>query len=178
MTPPRFPATTTTTTTTSDGYTTRSSASTSRRADVCVPSSSAMSMAAEAGAGAGSPVPGKSMLRSRAVGIGSSAPSTVLPNTDLEELVETSDEWIASRTGIRKRHLLKQVREREKRDGTACVFAPGSVRKHCLLLLLPCWCADGYRQWQASVCRAFVRRRVPPFFGLGLHVRRVGRAGR
>ncbi|CAM9246187.1 unnamed protein product [Scytosiphon promiscuus] len=56
----------------------------------------------------GEPVPGKSMLRSRAVGIGSSAPATVLPNSDLEELVETSDEWIATRTGIRKRHLLKE----------------------------------------------------------------------
>ena len=33
----------------------------------------------------------------------------VLPNSDLEELVETSDEWIASRTGIRKRHLLDKV---------------------------------------------------------------------
>lgn len=59
---------------------------------------------------AGEPVPGKSMLRSRAVGIGSSAPDTVLPNTDLEELVDTSDEWIATRTGIRRRHLLKEVR--------------------------------------------------------------------
>lgn len=43
------------------------------------------------------------------MGIGSSAPVTVLPNSDLEELVETSDEWIATRTGIRKRHLLKEV---------------------------------------------------------------------
>lgn len=33
----------------------------------------------------------------------------MLPNSDLEELVETSDEWIATRTGIRKRHLLNKV---------------------------------------------------------------------
>lgn len=103
VTPPRFPATTG-----RDGCTSTGTG-TGRKADV---SSAAMSMAAEAGAGAGAggPVPGKSMLRSRAVGIGSSAPSTVLPNSDLEELVETSDEWIASRTGIRKRHLLKKAR--------------------------------------------------------------------
>ncbi|CAN0141042.1 unnamed protein product [Ascophyllum nodosum] len=53
-----------------------------------------------------SPVPGKSMLKSRAVGIGSSTPATVLPNSDLEDLVDTSDEWIATRTGIRRRHIL------------------------------------------------------------------------
>lgn len=78
-------------------------------------------------AAAGGPVHGKSMLRSRAVGIGSSAPSTVMPNSDLEELVETSDEWIATRTGIRKRHLLKQV-----------VLLVGGVRAVLLLLLLLC----------------------------------------
>eukprot|EP00752_Nemacystus_decipiens_P003059 g2836.t1 len=104
--PPRIPAATSS----NDGCSARSSARTNPRnanknAGV---SSRSLSMAAEDESGAGGPVPGKSMLRSRAVGIGSSAPSTVLPNLDLEDLVETSDEWIASRTGIRKRHLLKQ----------------------------------------------------------------------
>eukprot|EP00904_Undaria_pinnatifida_P004319 jgi/Undpi1/13889/HiC_scaffold_9.g03540.m1 len=72
----------------------------------CTTRTSASSRAGVSSLSMGASVPGKSMLRSRAVGIGSSAPSTVLPNSDLEELVETSDEWIASRTGIRKRHLL------------------------------------------------------------------------
>ena len=40
------------------------------------------------------------------VGCGSSAPEAVLTNKDLEKLVETDDEWIATRTGIRKRHVL------------------------------------------------------------------------
>lgn len=40
------------------------------------------------------------------VGCGSSAPEAVLTNKDLEKLVETDDEWIATRTGIRKRHIL------------------------------------------------------------------------
>ena len=34
-------------------------------------------------------------------GSGSSVPEAVLSNTDLEKLVDTNDEWIASRTGIR-----------------------------------------------------------------------------
>jgi hypothetical protein len=76
----------------------------------------------------GTPVPGKSMLKGSMVGIGSCAPQTVsdcvavagqrgckltlprpqkLTNGDLESLVETSDEWISTRTGIKSRHLLQ-----------------------------------------------------------------------
>ena len=40
------------------------------------------------------------------VGCGSSAPEAVLSNKDLEQLVDTDDDWIASRTGIRRRHIL------------------------------------------------------------------------
>lgn len=42
----------------------------------------------------------------RMLGSGSSTPSTVLSNADLEQLVETNDEWIVARTGIRRRHIL------------------------------------------------------------------------
>jgi 3-oxoacyl-[acyl-carrier-protein] synthase-3 len=38
-------------------------------------------------------------------GVGSYLPERVLTNADLEKLVETSDEWITSRTGIRERHI-------------------------------------------------------------------------
>ena len=33
------------------------------------------------------------------------APQKVLDNFDLEKVVETSDEWIVSRTGIKRRHI-------------------------------------------------------------------------
>ena len=39
------------------------------------------------------------------IGTGSSAPQTVLSNSDLEKMVETSDEWITSRTGIKERRI-------------------------------------------------------------------------
>ena len=39
------------------------------------------------------------------IGLGSYLPSKVLTNKDLEEMVETSDEWIVERTGIRERHI-------------------------------------------------------------------------
>jgi len=38
-------------------------------------------------------------------GSGSAAPSRLLDNNELSQFVETSDDWIASRTGIRRRHL-------------------------------------------------------------------------
>ncbi|NWF61821.1 MAG: ketoacyl-ACP synthase III [Fischerella sp.] len=40
-------------------------------------------------------------------GSGSALPATFLDNQGLTELVETSDEWISTRTGIRQRHLAK-----------------------------------------------------------------------
>ncbi|MDJ0509960.1 MAG: beta-ketoacyl-ACP synthase III [Crocosphaera sp.] len=38
-------------------------------------------------------------------GCGSATPQQVMSNDDLSHLVDTSDEWIRTRTGIRKRHL-------------------------------------------------------------------------
>jgi len=38
-------------------------------------------------------------------GSGSAVPSALLSNDDLSRIVETSDEWISSRTGIRQRHI-------------------------------------------------------------------------
>lgn len=38
-------------------------------------------------------------------GIGAYVPSRVLTNADLEKIVDTSDEWITSRTGIRERRM-------------------------------------------------------------------------
>ena len=41
-------------------------------------------------------------------GTGMALPETVLTNSDLEKIVETSDEWIVSRTGIRERRKLEE----------------------------------------------------------------------
>ena len=38
-------------------------------------------------------------------GTGSYVPEKILTNADLEKIVETSDEWIVTRTGIRERHI-------------------------------------------------------------------------
>jgi 3-oxoacyl-[acyl-carrier-protein] synthase-3 len=45
------------------------------------------------------------MMRARITGTGSFAPSKVLTNSDLEKMVDTSDEWIKTRTGIKERRI-------------------------------------------------------------------------
>jgi len=41
----------------------------------------------------------------RVLGVGSEVPDKVLTNSDLEKMVETSDEWITQRTGIKERRV-------------------------------------------------------------------------
>ncbi|MRG90920.1 beta-ketoacyl-ACP synthase III [Polyangium spumosum] len=43
--------------------------------------------------------------KSRILGTGHYVPEKVLANVDLEKIVDTSDAWIAERTGIRRRHI-------------------------------------------------------------------------
>ncbi len=45
------------------------------------------------------------MQRAAVLGTGSCLPARVVSNTDLEKIVETSDEWISTRTGIRTRRI-------------------------------------------------------------------------
>jgi 3-oxoacyl-[acyl-carrier-protein] synthase III len=45
------------------------------------------------------------MMRSVVLGCGSYLPSRILTNADLARMVDTSDEWIVQRTGIRERHV-------------------------------------------------------------------------
>ena len=45
------------------------------------------------------------MVRSRIIGCGSYLPSRIVSNKDLTAFVDTSDEWIRQRTGIRQRHF-------------------------------------------------------------------------
>ncbi len=51
----------------------------------------------------------KSMNKIRAAitAVGGYVPPDLLTNADLEKMVDTSDEWITSRTGIKERHILK-----------------------------------------------------------------------
>ena len=46
-------------------------------------------------------------LKSRITGTGSYVPSAVITNADLEKKIDTSDEWIIERTGIRERRIAR-----------------------------------------------------------------------
>ena len=49
------------------------------------------------------------MTRAKIIGVGSYAPKRVLTNADLEQMVETSDEWIVQRSGIRERRIADET---------------------------------------------------------------------
>ena len=48
------------------------------------------------------------MKHSRIVGTGSYLPEIILSNADLEKMIDTTDEWIFTRTGIRERHIVAE----------------------------------------------------------------------
>lgn len=49
-------------------------------------------------------------MRTRIIGTGMAVPSKVMTNADIEKLVDTSDQWIVERTGIRERRVLEEGR--------------------------------------------------------------------
>lgn len=46
------------------------------------------------------------LIRSEIIGHGHFVPAKVLTNDDLSKIVETNDEWISTRTGIRQRNVV------------------------------------------------------------------------
>jgi len=59
------------------------------------------------------------MTYSRIAGTGRYLPERILTNADLEKMVDTSDEWIQTRTGIRQRHVAAE----DERTSDLCVEA-------------------------------------------------------
>ena len=56
------------------------------------------------------------MAKASIVGTGSATPEKILTNLDLEGIVETSDEWITRRTGIKERHIASQHLQEKTSD--------------------------------------------------------------
>ncbi len=61
-------------------------------------------------------------MYSRIIGTGRCLPEKIVTNQDLEQIVDTTDEWIRSRTGIERRHIARE-------DETTCDLAEGAVRE-------------------------------------------------
>ena len=52
------------------------------------------------------PIPSKEVIPLKILGTGSALPKKVVTNDDLAGFLETNDEWISTRTGIRERRVL------------------------------------------------------------------------
>jgi 3-oxoacyl-[acyl-carrier-protein] synthase-3 len=78
-------------------------------------------------------------MYSRIAGTGSFLPNKVLTNADLEKFVDTSDEWIRSRTGIERRHVVEDgetttdlAEEASRRAMAAAGVGPGDIDLICV----------------------------------------------
>ena len=78
-------------------------------------------------------------MYARIAGTGSFLPKKILTNADLEKLVDTSDEWIRSRTGIEQRHIVEDgetttdLAEHASRNAMAAAgVGPGDIDLICV----------------------------------------------
>ena len=65
------------------------------------------------------------MIRGKITGTGSYLPEKILTNSDLERMVDTDDEWIVARTGIRERRI---AGKHEATSDLACSAAEGALQ--------------------------------------------------
>ena len=98
-------------------------------------------------------------LRARILGTGRSLPARVMTNRDLESVVDTSDEWIATRTGIRQRHI---AGDGEKLSDFAVIaseqaLAAAEIEASTLDLIL---CATVTPDWHLPATACFIQRRL------------------
>lgn len=76
---------------------------------------------------------------SRIAGTGSALPEKILSNKDLEQFVDTTDDWIASRTGIRHRHVAAEgetTADLAERAARAAMEAAGVTADQLDLIVL------------------------------------------
>ncbi len=92
-------------------------------------------------------------IKTRIIGTGSYVPEFVLTNAMLEEMVDTNDEWIVKRTGVRERHIGKGMRTWElalKAAQAALADAKIAAEELDMIILSTC-SPDFYSPIHASV---------------------------
>lgn len=77
-------------------------------------------------------------MTARIVGIGAYVPETVITNNDLAKIVETNDEWITSRTGIKERRISigEGTRELAAKAAQRALFNAGVLPEELDLIIL------------------------------------------
>ena len=74
------------------------------------------------------------MSYSKIAGTGSYLPERVMHNKEFEKLVDTSDEWIRERTGIKRRHIAAEGETTSDMGlvaARAAIEARAASRPHC-----------------------------------------------
>ncbi len=108
-------------------------------------------------------------MGARIVGTGSYLPPRAVPNRDLENLVDTSDEWIVQRTGIRERHLLEAQElpsEMGVAAGQAALAAAGTAAGDVDLVLVATTFPDMTCPGTAPFVASGLGTGAAPFFDL------------
>ncbi len=108
-------------------------------------------------------------MGSRILGTGSHTPDRTLTNADLEKLVDTSDEWIVQRTGIRTRHILPDDALPSTMGvdaGARAIAASGLQPEDVDLLLVATTFPDMICPGSAAFIAAGLGLRDTPFFDL------------
>jgi len=96
------------------------------------------------------------------IGIGVSLPEKILTNADLEKMVDTSDEWIVARTGIRERRIIDDdaaVSDLAAAAGLAAIEDAGITGDEIDLVLV----ATGSPEmiWPSTACLAQGKMGLP-----------------
>lgn len=93
------------------------------------------------------------MKRARITGTGSCVPEKVMTNADIEKFIDTSDEWIVTRTGIRERHIISDDQNTSDLATTAAKNAmemAGVTAEEIDLIVLGTISAD--YPWPSTAC--------------------------
>jgi 3-oxoacyl-[acyl-carrier-protein] synthase-3 len=86
--------------------------------------------------------------------IGAYVPERILTNADLEKMVDTSDDWILKRTGIKERHLAREDEATSDMGAAACekAIARSRVSKEEIDLVLCATVTPDYFNMPSTAC--------------------------
>ncbi|MDE7335268.1 MAG: ketoacyl-ACP synthase III [Muribaculaceae bacterium] len=88
------------------------------------------------------------MLHARIAGVASYLPEGILNNEMLSKMVDTNDEWITTRVGIKQRHILEDAEKGSSFMGARAVeklLAETNTKAEDVDLLICCTCNPDYR---------------------------------
>ena len=104
-----------------------------------------------------------STVRSRIAGLGSYFPSQVVTNHDLEKIVDTSDQWISERTGIKERRKLGDNEQNSDMAAGAALAAIKAAGLKVTDIDLIIGCTTSPDRWMPSLaCTVQAKIGVPP----------------